>query len=1009
MAQHPNYRPSLEAIRAALRFISAEDYDLWVDMGNALFDEFGASAFDIFDEWSQTSSRYNEAKTRTKWNSAKVGSKKIGSVIFEAQKSGFNIKDYAPAAPISAEEAAKQQREREQRTASDQAEKERKQAAAASIAAKAWSDAKASGQSAYLEKKNVTAHCVRFAPGNGGDTLLIPLFDDSGKLCNIQRIFANSDKRFYTGGRVSGCFHVLGDVAVSDWLLIAEGYATGATLLEASGHAVAIAFSASNIKHVAKTMRERYPDKRILICADDDSQTEQKTGKNPGIVAATEAAKAINGTWCKPLGLRDGANDFNDLMHLSGIEEVRKQIKAVMASGECITPSNVDAAHIVDAQESGMLNTQNAGISNVRSTDIKENAPQVDQINAQAAIVEPVKAVKGTPEKTPAKSRQANSRKPAGDGQSFKPFFLNNENGEGVFFHSFHEETPLPPLKICSSLEVIAKTRGAANDEWGYLLEFFDPDGNKKRWSMPAKMLSGDGTQYRSDLLSMGLLIEPGLKTKNYLTTYIQTREVPERVRCVERIGWHDDVYVLPDRTIGQGSEQVLFQTTGGVVSQFKQRGTLADWQTHVSVNCRGNSRLLFFVSAGFASTLLHHAKVQSFGLHLMGSSSTGKSTAMKVAASIFGGSDYAQSWHVTDNSLEATAQKHSDALLVLDELGQADPKMVGNIAYMLSNEKGKGRATQHATAKKIATWRLIFLSDGEISLEAKMAEAGKMTKGGQDVRLAHISADAGKGLGVFDTVHGFADGAAMSKHLVNMAQTYYGTAGLAFIEWLVDNVDDLPEVLSTAINATTAKLCPPNAHGQVKRVADFFSLVAVGGELATGAGITGWADGEATQAAIGCFNDWLFGRGTAGDIEHDRMLELLPNFIQVNGDSRFAWGHRAMDDHAPKTINQAGFKRMVSKSGSPIKSNADWHKEYGDTIHPDERDGSSIEYYLLPKVFKEEVCKGYDARLVAAKMAELGIFEKDKDGKNSIIERFAGAKSRYYKISSEMLCSLSV
>jgi hypothetical protein len=57
--------------------------------------------------------------------------------------------------------------------------------------------------------------------------------------------------------------------------------------------------------------------------------------------------------------------------------------------------------------------------------------------------------------------------------------------------------------------------------------------------------------------------------------------------------------------------------------------------------------------------------------------------------------------------------------------------------------------------------------------------------------------------------------------------------------------------------------------------------------------------------------------------------------------------------------------------------------------------------------VFKDEVCKGYDARLVAAKMAQLGIFEKDKDGKNSIIERFAGAKSRYYKISSEMLCSL--
>jgi putative DNA primase/helicase len=981
MPKNNNDRPSREAIEAALTFIPPNDRPLWLKVGMALKVELGDAGFDLFDTWSQSAESYDVAAVKSVWKGFKLGGKiSIGTLLFEAKQRGFNLKDHAPAAPITAEEAAKQKQERAQRLADDMAEIDRKQAQAASIAFKAWSDAKASGNSAYLEKKKVIAHGVRFAPSNGGDTLLIPLHDASGNLCNLQRIFPNGDKRFYTGGRMSGCFHVLGDVAVSEWLLIAEGYATGATLLEASGHAVAIAFSASNIKNVAKSMRERYPDKRILICADDDSQTEQKTGKNSGVIAATEAAKAVNGAWCKPLGLRGDGNDFNDLMHLSGIEEVKKQMAA--ATQLQTTPPAPNETLV--------------------------NVPELHQINAQAVIVEPLKAVRTTPEKkAPEKPRQANSRKPAGDGQPLKPFFLNHENGSGVFFHGFHEETALPPLKICSSLEVIAKTRDSASSEWGFLLEFSDPDGNKKRWSMPAKMLSGDGTQYRADLLSMGLMIEPGLKTKNYLTTYIQTREVPERVRCVERIGWHDDVYVLPDRTIGQGSEQVLFQTTGGVVSQFKQRGTLVDWQTNVSVHCRGNSRLLFFVSAGFASTLLHHAKVQSFGLHLMGSSSTGKSTAMKVAASIFGGNDYAQSWHVTDNSLEATAQKHSDALLVLDELGQADPKMVGNIAYMLSNEKGKGRATQHATAKKIATWRLIFLSDGEISLEAKMAEAGKMTKGGQDVRLAHINADAGKGLGVFDTLHGFADGAAMSKHLVYMAQQYYGIAGLSFIEWLVDNVADLSHVLSGAINATTAKLCPPNAHGQVKRVADFFSLVAAGGELATGAGITGWADGEATEAAATCFNDWLSSRGTVGDVEHDRMLELLPNFIQVNGDSRFAWAHRAMDDHAPKTINQAGFKRMISKGGNPIKSNADWHKEYADTIHPDEREGSSIEYYLLPKVFKDEVCKGYDARLVAAKMAQLGVFEKDKDGKNSIIERFAGAKSRYYKISSEMLCSL--
>lgn len=987
MPQKSNERPSLTSIQAALTFIPPNDRALWLKVGMALKVELGDTGFDVFDSWSQSGESYDLAAAKSSWKSFKTGGKiSIGTLIYEAKQRGFNPKEHAPAAPITAEAAAQIAQERAQRLAADQAELERQQAQAASIAANAWGAASDSGQSAYLEKKRIAGHGVRFAANKAGAVLLVPVRDESGKLWNIQRVFANGDKRFYTGGRVSGCLHVLGDLPASDWLLIAEGYATGATLFEAAGYGVAIAFSESNIKHVAALMRARYPDKRILICADDDSQTEQKTGRNPGVVAATEAAKAVQGCWCKPVNLPEGGNDFNDLAQAMGMHEVKRQIEAAMQPA----PAQLPAAP-----------AENETAPN----EIAVIAPPVNQIDAQAIISEPVKADKGSTEKTPAKPRQTSSRKPAGDGQASKPFFTNND--EGVFFHNFHEGEPLAALKICSSLDVIAKTRDAASNEWGYLLEFADPDGNKKRWSMPAKMLSGDGTQYRADLLSMGLLIEPGLKTKNYLTTYIQTREVPERVRCVERIGWHDYVYVLPDRTIGQGSEQVLFQTTGGVVSQFKQRGTLADWQGNVSAHCRGNSRLLLSVSAGFASLLIRHTGLDGFGLHLIGSSSIGKSTAVKVAASLFGAKDFIQSWNTTHNRLESTAKKFNDTLLILDELGQADPKMVGDIVYMIGNEQGKARMRQDAGDKPVAAFKVIALSTGETTVEAKMAEAGKIAKAGQEVRMVGISADAGKGLGMFDTVYGFADGAAMSKHLVSMAQQYYGTAGLAFIEWLIENMGDLPNILRTAVNATAAKMCPPNAHGQVIRVADFLSLIAVGGELATGAGITGWVDGEATKAATDCFNGWLFSRGTAGDIEHDRMLSLLPDFIRVNGDARFGWKHREMDDHAPKIINQAGFRRMVSKGGTPIDSNTAHGKEYGDKLHPDEASGATIEYFIDPKVFKDEVCKGYDARAVTAKLVTAGVFEIGKDGKTSQNFKYAGSQHRYYKVSSEKLSEL--
>ncbi|MBR7783325.1 DUF927 domain-containing protein [Undibacterium luofuense] len=968
-------RPSLDAVRVALTYIPADDRELWLKMGMGIKQEFADAGFDLFDTWSQTAENYDAAAVKSSWRSFKVGGKiGIGTVLYEAKARGFDIKAQT-AAHISPEQAAQQAKERADRLAAEQEEIARKQTDAATKARKMWQSANETGYCAYLQHKQVGAYGVRYMPHNTGDTLLVPLVDDKDQLCNVQRIFSNGDKRFIADARMSGCCHQIGNPAASDWLLIAEGYATAAALHKCTGYAVTVAFSASNLKHICARMRQRFPDKQILVCADDDQQTQAKTGKNPGVAAAKEAAASIQAWWCKPEGLAADGNDFNDQMRSAGMDAVTRQIQEIVSASKDKPAAKPQATHKTSPP---------SDLSSVGNTEATAKPKSARNAGVTTRKAKPTDAGAG----------------------SAKPFFTASD--EGVFYHAFHEGEALPALKICSPLRVVARTRDASSSEWGYLLELPDPDGHIKRWAMPSRMLSGDGTQYRADLLSLGLMIEPGQKPRNLLTTYIQTAEADSRVRCVERTGWHEDVYVLPDRSIGNGAEEVLFQTNGTVSTHFKQRGDLVAWREHVGAYCRGNSRLLFFTSAAFASVLLHHAKVQSFGLHLMGSSSTGKSTAMKVAASVFGGADYAQSWHVTDNSLEATAQRHSDALLVLDELGQADPKMVGNIAYMLSNEKGKGRATQHATAKKIATWRLIFISDGELSLEAKMAEAGKATKGGQDVRMAHIRADAGKGLGVFETLHDQSDGAALSRHLVGMAQQYYGTAGLAFIEWLVDNVQMLPELLRDAVGTTSARLCPANAHGQVKRVSEFFSLVAAGGELATGAGITGWADGEATAAAETCFHDWLSSRGTAGDIEHDRMLALLPDFIQANGDSRFVWAHRALDDHAPKTMNVAGYKRIVSKAGNPIKSNTDWQKEYGDKMHPDEADGAAIEYFMIPKVFKDEVCKGYDQRQLSAKLAELGVFEKDNKGKTSIVERFAGGLGRYYKIRSDKLLALS-
>ena len=99
---------------------------------------------------------------------------------------------------------------------------------------------------------------------------------------------------------------------------------------------------------------------------------------------------------------------------------------------------------------------------------------------------------------------------------------------------------------------------------------------------------------------------------------------------------------------------------------------------------------MLFAVSLAFAAPLLAPLAVENGGFHIFGPSSCGKSTALRVAASVYGGPDYITTWRATDNGLEGTAAAHNDTLLIMDEMGQVSPNIVGDVVYMLANGEGK-------------------------------------------------------------------------------------------------------------------------------------------------------------------------------------------------------------------------------------------------------------------------------------------------------------------------------
>ena len=115
----------------------------------------------------------------------------------------------------------------------------------------------------------------------------------------MQSITGDGEKRFMRGARKRGLYHAIGP-QVAGVLCIAEGFATGASIHEATGHPVAVAFDCGNLLPVARTLRGKYPQARILICADNDTATAARTGRNPGIEAATEAAQAVGGVVAPP-------------------------------------------------------------------------------------------------------------------------------------------------------------------------------------------------------------------------------------------------------------------------------------------------------------------------------------------------------------------------------------------------------------------------------------------------------------------------------------------------------------------------------------------------------------------------------------------------------------------------------------------------------------------------------------------------------------------------------------
>ncbi|MEK6704327.1 MAG: DUF927 domain-containing protein [Bdellovibrionota bacterium] len=536
-----------------------------------------------------------------------------------------------------------------------------------------------------------------------------------------------------------------------------------------------------------------------------------------------------------------------------------------------------------------------------------------------------------------------------------RPFRLTKN---GVEYETIDSEGNSEWNFLCSPLHITAFTRNKDGEDWGRLLKIIDKDGKSHLWAMPMRMLAGDGTVYRERLLELGLLLDYGSNARRYLHQYITIAQPNESVLCVNRIGWHQGkegpVFVLPDQTFG--GEQILLQGEGFSENLFQVKGSLKEWQEHIGRFAIGNSRIEFAVSCAFAGPLLEISSSEGGGFHLHGYSSKGKTTTAYVSGSVCGGGTdkaYLKSWRTTANGLEGTAFAHHDNLLCLDEINQISPQELGEAAYLLANGFGKNRADRNGLSRKSKQWQLIFLSSGEKGIFERIADDGKSkATAGQQVRIADIPAEADRGLGLFENLHGFPDAEKFATYLQKVAKTYYGTPLRAFLEKITsEERADLAQLIKNNARTYVDSFCPKNCDGQVLRVANRFALVAVAGELAISYEILPWPKGTAIHGAAICFQAWLGQRGGKGTSEKQAMLRQIKHFFELHGESRFSPLHPKengeLTNGEKPTINRAGYK----KEG------------------PD-----GIEYFVLPEVFRSELCKGFDSKLVAKLLAERGL-----------------------------------
>ena len=297
---------------------------------------------------------------------------------------------------------------------------------------------------------------------------------------------------------------------------------------------------------------------------------------------------------------------------------------------------------------------------------------------------------------------------------------------------------------------------------------------------------------------------------------------------------------------------------------------------------------------------------------------------------------------------------------MVIDELGQADAKTVGDICYMLANGQGKARMGH---AKR--SWRVTFITSGEISLAEQMAKAGVETMIGQEVRLLEIATDCSE-QGLFENIHSSKTPAEFSNRIKAATGENFGASFQKFLGHLATNTDAMESSCRASMDSFLKSVMPQNVSGVVPRAALRFALVAAAGEIATKLKLTGWGKGEAFKAAKQCFASWM---------EHRKTFD--PTAMAVDRVQRFILENKPKFEVVGGGEHLNGSKFGYQKKGK---------------------------FLILPHVFRDVVCAGTNAEAVADALERAGYLDTSGPNRKKKQERIDGQLGYFYSVPDSIM-----